>query len=368
MRLFTCQNCGQLLYFENTVCEKCGHALGYLAAENDLLTLTPAQNDQWFAAAAPAIAYRYCANVQYGACNWLIAAEATNPFCTACQLNGTIPDLSRPTNLTRWKKIEAAKHRLVYSLLQLGLPVVNKTDDGEFGLRFDFLADADNGAGGEQQVTTGHADGLITMNIAEADDANRERIRQSLAEPYRTLLGHFRHEIAHYYWMRFARSQPWLASFRQTFGDERTDYGEALAQHYDSDSTAADPDASWRETYISAYAEVHPWEDWAETWAHYFHIVDTLETAYVYGIQIHPKVSADDTLATEMHFNAYQQADFDALIAAWLPVTYAVNSLNRAMGQPDLYPFVLTAPVLQKMAFIHNSIRAGIDAASATSS
>lgn len=355
MKLFTCQNCGQLLYFENIVCERCGHALGYEPTQNGLVTLAPAQNDQWFVAAAPKRAYRYCANFQYGSCNWLIPADQPDTLCLACQLNGTIPDLSLQTNLDRWKKIEVAKHRLVYSLLQLGLPVVSKGVDPEFGLTFEFLAETLDANGAPQPVTTGHADGVITINIAEADDANREKIRQSLAEPYRTLLGHFRHEIAHYYWLRFARSQSWLAQFRQGFGDERADYSDALANHY-SAATNGEAAESWRDNYISAYAEAHPWEDWAETWAHYFHIVDTLETAYAFGIQIHPKVSKDESLATDMKFNAYRQKDLDALIAAWLPVTFAVNSLNRSMGHLDLYPFVLTPAVLDKMAFILKSI------------
>jgi len=357
MKLFQCQNCEQLLYFENTICEKCGHELGFDATQQTLLTLTPAQDNLWFAAAAPATAYRYCANAQYDTCNWIVPADAANSFCLACQLNSTIPDLSQPTNLERWKKIETAKHRLVYSLLRLGLPLFTTATDNEYPLLFEFLADSTDEAGEAQKVTTGHANGVITMNIAEADDANRERIRQSLAEPYRTLLGHFRHEIAHYYWMHFAQSQTWLEEFRQCFGDERAEYGEALERHYATTSTDDEQDSEWQETFISAYAQAHPWEDWAETWAHYLHIVDTLETAYTFGIQIHPLGNHDEMLSTDMTFDAYQQDDFERLINAWFPVTIAMNSLNRAMGQSDLYPFVLTPAVLAKLKFIHNYIR-----------
>lgn len=357
MKLFQCQNCRQPLHFENTVCEKCGHALGFEPDLQTLLTLAPAQNGHWFAAAAPATAYHHCANAQYDSCNWLVVADAASSFCLACQLNSTIPDLSDPINLERWQKIETAKHRLVYSLLRFGLPVASAATDSEAPLSFEFLADSTTVDGEPQKITTGHADGVITMNIAEADDANREKIRQSLAEPYRTLLGHFRHEIAHYYWMHFARSQSWLEDFRQCFGDERADYADALAQHYDESSTDDAQSTAWQETFISAYAQAHPWEDWAETWAHYFHIVDTLETAYSFGIQIQPLADAEETLSTKMTFDAYQQDDFARLIDAWFPVTIAMNSLNRAMGQPDLYPFVLTPPVLAKLEFIHNCIR-----------
>ncbi|MEZ4682705.1 MAG: putative zinc-binding peptidase [Caldilineaceae bacterium] len=356
MKLFKCQNCGQLLYFENTKCERCGHALGYLWERAALVTLTPAQNGQWFIAAAPATAYTYCANVQYGSCNWLIAGDSDDTLCLACQLNHTIPDLSQPMNLTRWQKLEVAKHRLVYSLLRLQLPVVSKEHNETWGLEFEFLADDNSPNGQVVPVTTGHKDGVITINIAEADDAKRESARQSLAEPYRTLLGHFRHEIAHYYWMLFAQSPSWLQEFRAVFGDERKNYADALADHYANPQTD-----NWQASFVSAYAATHPWEDWAETWAHYLHIVDTLETAHAFGLQIEPAVDVDQTLSTSVEFDPYRPHHFEDLIATWLPLTFAVNSLNRSMGQPDLYPFVLTPTVMKKLTFIHNRIGSSDD-------
>lgn len=352
MKLFQCRNCNQLLYFENTLCERCGHALGYSWEQDALLTLAGTQNNLWYEAQAPTTAYKYCANHNYDACNWLLAHTSDHPFCLACQLNRTIPDLSLKENLLRWQKLEIAKHRLVYSLLQLKLPVVAKAVDEQWGLAFDFLADTEEGPDRLKSVTTGHSDGVITINIAEADDAQRELVRESLAEPYRTLLGHFRHEIAHYYWMRFARSSEWLEDFRRLFGDERTDYGDALKNHY-----ARPANAQWKAHYISAYAAVHPWEDWAETWAHYLHIIDTLETAYASGLQVEPAVRVDDSYSATADVNAYVEPNFKRIIDIWLPLTFAINSLNRSMGQPDLYPFVLTPAVLTKMEFIHNSIR-----------
>ena len=352
MKLFQCENCGQLVYFENTRCENCGHALGYDAEQHQLLTLAPAQNDQWLDAGTPSQIYRSCANAVHNVCNWLVTAESMHTLCPACRLNRTIPDLTISENLTRWQKLELAKHRLIYSLLQFNLPIVSKIDDERWGLTFDFLADVSAVDNQESTVTTGHADGVITINLSEADDAKREQIRQSLAEPYRTLLGHFRHEIAHYYWMHFARSEQWLEEFRRIFGDERSDYATALQEHYAKPSVTG-----WSEQFISAYAEAHPWEDWAECWAHYFHLVDTLETAYVFGIQVQPLLNVDETLSTDMAFNAYQEPDFKRIIASWLPVTYALNSLNRSMGHADLYPFILTPAVQEKIAFVHNSIR-----------
>ncbi|MEZ4714455.1 MAG: putative zinc-binding peptidase [Caldilineaceae bacterium] len=354
MRLFRCRNCGQLLYFENTVCEKCGHALGYLCEQDALLTLTAAQNDLWFEAQAPTTAFRYCANYEYGVCNWLIPNHTGATLCLACQLNRTIPHLHQAENLRRWRRLEIAKHRLVYSLQHLNLPVITKSMDADWGLNFDFLAGPEETGRQSAPITTGHSNGIITINIAEADDARREELRQSLSEPYRTLLGHFRHEVAHYYWMRFARSIEWLEVFRQLFGDERADYGEALRNHY-----ANSANEQWKATFISAYASAHPWEDWAETWAHYLHIVDTLETAYAFGVQVEPIVHVDDALAANVNVNAYHEPNFERIIDTWLPLTFAVNSLNRSMGHSDLYPFILTQPVLKKMEFIHDTIRLG---------
>jgi hypothetical protein len=197
---------------------------------------------------------------------------------------------------------------------------------------------------------TGHANGLITINLAEADDSERERQRRQMGEPYRTLLGHFRHEIAHYYWDRLVANTPAIGEFRDIFGDEQQDYGEALQRHY-----AGGPPGNWPENFVSAYASMHPWEDFAETWAHYFHMVDTLETAAAFGLRVRPKVSPD--LATVIDFDPHS-ATMERIIDAWLPLAFASNSINRSMGLPDLYPFVLTPPVIVKLTYIHERIRA----------
>jgi hypothetical protein len=351
MKLFECQNCGQLLYFENTRCERCGHVLGYLPDSAVLSALAEEDDSRWRALAGPKRLVRFCANAAYEACNWLVPAEASGAFCQACRLNRTIPDLGPPEHLLRWQRLEAAKHRLVYSLLRLGLPVVSKFDNPDAGLAFDFLADPGAPFQETPQVVTGHAQGLITINIAEADDAERERARQDMAEPCRTLLGHFRHEVGHYYWERLVRDGPWLEWFRTMFGDERQDYGACLERHH-----SEGPPPDWQERFVSGYASAHPWEDFAETWAHYLHIVDTLETAAAFGLRIHPKAGRDPALATEIEFDPYRQNDFDALLKAWLPLTYAVNSLNHSMGQPDLYPFVLAPAVMAKLRFAHGLV------------
>jgi hypothetical protein len=345
MKLFSCQGCGQLLYFENIRCENCGRALGYLTDLNEISALDVDDNGGWSVLAAPAKAYKFCANYDAGMCNWMVPADDETGFCAACRHNRTIPDLSMPGNDALWRKIETAKHRLFYSLLRLGLPLENRTDNPEHGLAFDFLADPpESHAAG---VMTGHDNGLVTLALKEADDVIREQVRSQMGEPYRTLLGHFRHEIGHYFWDRLvAADQERLDAFRALFGDERQDYGEALKRHYDE---GAPPD--WQENFVSMYATMHPWEDFAETWAHYLHIVDTLETAGAFGLKVKPR-RARGALAAAIDFDPYRAA-MDRLIDTWLPVEFATNSMNRSMGLTDLYPFLLSPKVIEKLAFVH---------------
>src|SRR5258705_1627837 len=236
MKLFECQHCGQALYFENTRCESCGRSLGYLPSKETVTALDPDSSGQnnglWFALAGPdgrdRRRYRYCSNAIHGVCNWLIPADSPDQFCAACRHNRTIPDLSLPENLTNWRKIEGAKHRLFYTLLKLRLPLKTRIEEPETGLAFDFMASPPQGAPASEAVMTGHDSGVITINLAEADDSERERMRHDIREPYRALLGHFRHEIAHYYWDRLVRDSPSIDEFRRLFGDEREDYGAAL--------------------------------------------------------------------------------------------------------------------------------------------
>jgi hypothetical protein len=350
MKLFECQNCGQPLYFENTQCESCGLCLGYLPLREIVTALRPDQG-AWRALAAPANRYRYCANYNYDACNWLIHVDNPEQYCAACRHNRTIPDLSQPDNLAHWRKVEIAKHRLFYTILKLRLPLTTRTEDPR-GLAFDLIAVHDGHAAGPASVMTGHSGGLITINLAEADDSERERQRRDMDEPYRTLLGHFRHEIAHYYWDQLVANSPSLDEFRNLFGDERKDYATALQQHY---LAGAPPD--WPAHFVSAYASVHPWEDFAETWAHYFHMVDTLETARAFALSTRPNLSKRSELSASIDFDPHH-APLERIIEAWLPLTFAMNSMNRSMGMPDLYPFILAPPAIVKLTFVHERIHA----------
>ena len=359
MRLFKCQNCGQLVYFENTTCERCSFKLGFLPAKMTVTALEPPVEEQvpdsdnprqtWKALALTGTDFRLCDNAAHSACNWLIDANSTDTLCAACRHNRTIPDLTVPQNLLRWQRIEAAKHHLFYSLLRLRLPLVNRVEDPTHGLAFDFLADNPDPTG--PKVMTGHDNGLITIALTEADDAERERRRAQMHEPYRSLLGHFRHEVGHYFWDVLVRDGGKLDACRAVFGDDSEDYDAALKRHY---AEGSPPD--WQEHFVSQYATTHPWEDWAETWAHYLHIVDTLEMATAFGIRVQPRISRDETLAAEIDLDPYQGSSMQELIDAWLPLTFAMNSLNRAMGNADLYPFVLSPAVITKLGFVHDLV------------
>ncbi len=355
MKIYRCQACDQWVYFENTQCTNCGATLGFLVDHLILNALEPADDDLWrpLAPEAEGSLYRMCKNYSgEQVCNWMIPEHSSATFCDACRLNQTIPDLSVAGNKSLWQKLETSKRRLVYSLLRLGLPLVNKQQDPDTGLAFAFLADPNPQFAESTQTMTGHAQGLITINIAEADDAYREYMRQAMAEHYRTPLGHFRHESGHYYWYLLAHRPDWLASFRQVFGDERKDYASAMRQNYEQT-----PSVDWQPRFVSAYAAAHPWEDWAETWAHYLHIIDALETAWVFHLRVSPGGNRDDRMVSEPDFDPYRAGALDQVIAHWLPLTYAVNSLNRSMGKPDLYPFVLAPAVLSKLDFVHRTIR-----------
>lgn len=349
MRLYGCKSCGQTVFFENSVCERCGHELGFSSESQSLLTLE--RDGDFLRPLGGGADYLYCSNAQYGACNWLLPAAKsaeTDGLCDACSHNRTIPDLSITENLEHWQNMETAKHRLFYSLLRLNLPHDTISQNPGHGLVFDFLADL---PGVEERVLTGHDEGLITINLAEADDATRERFRTEMGEPYRTLLGHFRHEVGHYYWNVLVRDAHRLDACRAVFGDDTIDYGEALKQHY-----AQGEMPNWQGSYISSYATTHPWEDFAETWAHYLHIVDTLETAGAFGLRIHPRRADEELLHADIDFDAYKAANIEQLVEAWLPLTFAMNALNRSMGHGDMYPFVLSPPVIEKLRFIHELV------------
>jgi hypothetical protein len=348
MNIFTCEHCGQLLHFENTRCMRCGSPLGFLPDRLTLSALAAEADGSFTALAAPGSRWRACANAPDGGCNWLVPEG--DAFCPACKLNRTGPDLGQPADIEKWQRLEAAKPRLVYALLRLGLPLESRHDSEHRGLAFEFVADPAEGA----PVLTGHADGLVTINLAEADSAERERRRVELGEPYRTLLGHLRHEVGHYYWDLLVRDGGRRDATRAMFRDETVDYAEALKRHHEQG-----PPPDWPENFVSAHAAAHPWEDFAETWTYYLHMVDTLDTAASFGLAVDPAVTDDATPDMHVAFDPYRAPGAARLVDAWLPLTIAVNSLNRSMGQPDLYPVVLGPRVIEKLGFIHDLVHSG---------
>jgi hypothetical protein len=352
MRVFHCDHCGQLVFFENTQCVGCGHLLAFLPDLMVVGSLDPVEGEPglWKSPlpSASGRRYRLCANYpDVQVCNWTVDAGEDTPLCRSCRLTIVTPDRSVAGHHMAWYRLEVAKRRLVYTLLTLGLPVSADVDHEP--LVFQFLAD---GAPGTPPVLTGHSSGVVTINVAEADDAERERRRTALGEPYRTLLGHMRHEVGHYYWARLlSRDADCLERFRGLFGDDREDYAAALQRHYDSG-----PPADWQDCFVSAYGSAHPWEDWAETWAHYLHMVDTIETAATCGVSLRPRRPDEPSLPRMPAGLGAPESSFERLLDSWFPITYLLNNLNRGLGHGDAYPFVLSTAVVDKLRFVHETV------------
>ena len=351
-RAFRCK-CNAPVFFRNSQCLNCHAQLGYAPLLGDVQALRPGDAPESWRPVGDDSGkdYRRCANfASPAACNWLVPVEEDETLCLSCRLNQTIPNLEDERDSQYWRRIELEKRRLISQLVALGLPVVSKQQAPEQGLAFDLLRSPESG----QRVLTGHASGLITLNIEEADDAIRERIRTELHEPYRTLLGHLRHEIGHYYWDRLVWNSAWLEPFRDLFGDERTDYAAAIKANYEQG-----PPSDWSQRYISAYASSHPWEDWAETWAHYLHIVDSLETAMAHGLDSEDLEMDIEPFTRE---DLYDPGDPDAdrvlfLLNAWIELVTVLNELARSLGHRDFYPFVMPRAVVKKLHFINLVIR-----------
>ncbi len=344
MRVFTC-TCGNRLFFDNDCCMACGRRAGFVPDIAELVAIEGDDTQGWQGLHPRLRGRRFqrCRNYSHEeVCTWMVPVEDDHIYCQACRLNKVIPDLTQPNYRRYWGKIEAAKRRLIYGLNALNLPVLSKQEDANKGLAFAFMADAEpelefsDQLGEHSRVLTGHNQGLITINIAEADDVVREKMRRSMAERYRTLLGHFRHEIGHYYWLLLVQDSGQLEPFRAVFGDERRDYSQSLQHYYEHG-----PVPDWSAHSISAYGSSHPWEDWAETFSHYLHMVDTLESAA--QLKLAPIDPTDRS-----------RDGMQRWVAAWMELTVALNELNRCMGHPDLYPFVLSKQALEKLQFVHD--------------
>ena len=353
MAPYPCPNCQRLNHFEVRVCPVCAFTLGYEPASDRFLFLGDGATVWRDGDGDPHDVVVCPNNNAYAVCNWLVSAGDSSPYCRACRHNRTIPDLTVSTVPERWGKIEAAKRRMFHTLIKLNLPLETKADENTSfqGLAFDFLYDSSAEKMGQAQFYTGHDGGVITLNLIEADDAERERIRGKMGEPYRTLLGHFRHEVGHHYWSRLVETDPAEhEAFRSIFGDETIDYAQSLQDHYGGNGARV-----WTDDYVSFYATAHPWEDFAETFAHYLHMVDTLGTIGGFGMRIDPYPGPEGNPGAQVDFDPYT-APTDALTAQMVPYSFALNAVNRSMGQPDLYPFRLSAAITGKIDYVNRLI------------
>jgi len=330
MKTFHCDNCGTAVFFENNLCLGCGSTLGMMPGSYEMRSVTVGENGE--AIARDGKTYRFCKNWnEYNCCNQFVDAGHESPYCRSCVLTEVTPDLESGENRRLWAEMERAKRRLLFSLSQLGIFPKPKSEDPAKGLAFRFLAE------GKEPVMTGHFQGLITIALAEADKAELEARRMQLGERYRTLLGHFRHEIGHYYWDRLIADGGLTDEFRAVFGDESVSYGDALTAHY-----AKTPDDLWKTDFITSYAASHPWEDWAETFAHFLHMRDVVETSRAVDLIVDGGIECI--------------SDFQASMKLWLSTTFRINQIGRSIGSGDLYPFVLNNRVIDKMRFIHGVV------------
>ena len=342
MQRFTCE-CGNVLFFGSSRCLKCSSDVGYDPQRGAMQRVRTGST------------MKRCLNgVKHNVCNWLLPASATAVLCVACRMNRTIPDLSADRNHMLWARMEMAKRRLIYTLLRLGISLPTKKDDAKNGLAFDIVSTLAN-----PTVTTGHLNGVITVNLEEADDSYRQFNRQQLGENSRTLLGHFRHESAHYLWQRnlseLAWDDPLRLAFRERFWDEWTDYAAALSTYYQNGAPG-----DWEKHCITAYASSHPWEDWAETWAHYLQIIDGLETCESLGIQVQfialPLVILpveSGALPAVLPAMPAEDGEFLAWLQRWMCLSTVLNEISCSLGEPALYPFVISVKAAQKLRLAH---------------
>lgn len=362
MQTYTCQ-CGNRLFFENSRCMQCQSETGFLSDQLRLVPITAQDAVFWTSEQVPQQRYRKCRHFMTDqVCNWMIPEyETDEEFCISCRLNKIIPDLSQPANLRRWFRMERAKRRTLYNLFRIGLRITDHKTDPARGLAFQFMDDVreydpyTHEMVRYERIMTGHDTGTITINIQEADHSHREAVRENMNEPYRTPVGHVRHEVGHFFWDKLIAGSGYLDRFRELFGNEQADYQQSLQQYYQNG-----PALDWKETFISAYASAHPWEDWAETWAHYLHITDTMETANDFALSIEGRtllaplgVESESGVTPPKYLTA---TGFDEMLTDWMRLTITLNALNRSMGLRDAYPFAVSTVVGDKLRFVHQVI------------
>ena len=341
MQRFACEHCANEVQFETSTCPVCGTALGFVPDEGTIRMLVPASDGVSYAIRGSATTWWRCLNAAW-ACNWVLPAASGARWCRSCALTRGRPADGRPDAVEAWSRAEVAKRRLVQQLDRLALPIDARSPATPNGLAFDLVH-----VPGERGLT-GHLDGVVTLDLAEADDRLRDDLRRLLHEPYRTLIGNLRHEVGHHYWHRLVGQSDHLTRCRALFGDDRIDYAAALERHY------ATPDGAWDTSrFISRYAAPHPLEDWAESFAHSLHVVDAVETAAAHGMVDRVGEDADTSILADTTFRR--------LLHLWRPVAIAVDAIADAVGSPHLYPFELDGRVVDKLEFIHARVTGHTD-------
>lgn len=320
-------------------CDACGLELG-LHPPTLTMQPAPAQGAQvdgawWYP----------CSNRTWR-CNWLVAPDSGSGHCVSCRLTRARPDAQDTLALETLATTAVDKRRLLVQLAELGLPVT-PWYARQGGLGFDLVSSRSDGG----RVVIGHANGIVTIDLAESLDAHRERLRVNLGEPYRTMLGHFRHEVGHYYEWVLVEQTGWIDECREVFGDERASYRDAIARHYREGAPS-----DWRERYISEYATMHPWEDFAECFAHYLHLHDTLTVASTGGLHLDGPAVVSSAGRVVRPRPDYTDATMAEVLADWLPLAAFFNRVNRAMGKGDLYPFGIVEEVARKLDLVHRVV------------
>ncbi|MET0672412.1 MAG: putative zinc-binding metallopeptidase [Microbacterium pygmaeum] len=333
-----CPHCRHFLYLKRLTCPNCDAELGFHMLSRQFYGIrnnrTQIGEHVWYT----------CSNRDWE-CNWLVREDAPAGRCFSCRLTRTRPPSDDTVALSKLASVEESKRRLILQLGALGLPIVG-WDVHEGGLGFDLLSSLSLG----HPVMIGHANGIITIDLAESLDDRREALRVRLGEVYRTILGHLRHEVGHYYQNVLLTDDAAWARSRELFGDERSSYKDAIARHYRYGA----PD-DWRESFISEYATMHPWEDFAETFAHYLHITGTLQTAAAVGMKLDATVtSMRDTDVVPLE--SYQDEPVQQLLSDWEWMSQSFNRINRSMGFGDLYPFEMVPAVRTKLGFMHDLV------------
>lgn len=343
MKIFECPNCLNPLSFESTQCARCGHAVGYLKQYSELKLLVPGEDGKIHTEEGRT--FQYCQHYQYGVCNWLVPTDSAHSLCDVCRLDQNFPEINSEDQRAIWKEMEQAKHRIIYSLNRLNLPVVSKIDAPDHGLSFEFLTEEYPSS----PARNGYSNGLITINLSRADARSTGSLHHRIEEHHGSIMSFLRHETGQYYWEQLVLSnRAILQTFRDLFGDEIPDYTEALNQHHQ-----LGPPDNWQKNYSSKYATFHARADWAETWSHYLYLMDLLESAYVLGLSIRPNLQSASSMSMYASFDPYKETEFEKILDAIIPLNFAVSHLNQNTEQPNLFSFSIPEPVIRKLRFVH---------------